>query len=43
MSKCYFLYNPMAGNGKAAERAAELAKKQTDAILCDMTAVGGYA
>ena len=33
----------MAGNGKAAERAAELAKKQTDAILCDMTAVGGYA
>ena len=42
MSKYYFLYNPMAGNGKAAERAAELAKKQTEALLCDMTAIDRY-
>ena len=41
-SKYYFLYNPMAGNGGAAERAKCLSVNYPNSEICDMTAIGSY-
>ena len=42
MSRYYFLYNPMAGNGKAKERAECLSVQYPDSIVCDMTGISDY-
>ena len=42
MSRFWFLYNPMAGNGCALERAKKLSEKYPESKVCDMTAIGGY-
>ena len=39
----YILYNPHAGHGSSADKAAELAKKYENVTLVDMTAIESYA
>lgn len=42
MAKQYILFNPLAGNGVAAQQAHELAARYQEPVLCDMTTIEDY-